>query len=87
MDPTAHDYNTDADVLRWARGKVQREVDRFDAWARQATDNGDAEQAEQWRMMANMLRRRFIGGKGCCIAAFDERKPELARVIAPTRIR
>lgn len=75
------DYDRDPDALAWARTKIQREVDRLRDWERTAKDRGDGERAMQWRKMANLLNMRFIGGTGCVIAAFDERKPAYARML------
>jgi len=72
-------YDRDPDALAWARAKVQCEIDRFRDFERQATEQGKTDPL-QWRKMANMLRRGFIGGQGCVIAAFDERLPEVRRI-------
>lgn len=72
------DYDRDPEALAWARAKVQREIDKLRDFERQCTDRGDAEKAAQWRKMRNLLAMRFIGGTGCVIAAFDERRPAFA---------
>jgi hypothetical protein len=69
-------FNSDPDALAWARAKVQHNIDKFRGWEREAAD---PEKKRQWRMMANMLQRQFIGGEGCVIAAFDERSPDFER--------
>lgn len=75
-------FDSDPDALAWARAKVQHQVDRLRDFERQATERGDTEQALQWRKMATMLRRQFLGGTGCVIAAFDERKPDYERMVS-----
>jgi hypothetical protein len=70
-------YNSDPDALAWARAKVQRQIDKLDRWHREATDQGKPEQAGQWRRISAYLRRTFIGGEGCVIAAFDHRLPAM----------
>lgn len=74
------DYDRDPAALAWARAAIQREIDKFRDWEHRDTESGNAERAKQWRMMRNMLDRQFIGGTGCVIAAFDERKPAYARM-------
>jgi hypothetical protein len=73
----ASKYDRDADALAWARSRVQQKIDRFRRFETQARERGNDAQASQWRKMANFLQMDFIGGTGCPIAAFDERRPEL----------
>lgn len=74
---TTRDYDRDPEALAWARAKVQRDIDRFRRFEQQSRERGDADLASQWRKMANFLQMDFIGGTGCSIAAFDERRPSL----------
>lgn len=73
----ARRYDTDPDALAWARARVQHQIDRFRRFEAQARERGDEERASQWRKYANLLQMDFIGGEGCVIAAFDERRPGL----------
>lgn len=68
-------FDRDPEALAWARANVQHHIDRLAAWEEQATEKGEQEQAMQCRRMRNFLDRSFIGGRGCVIAAFDERLP------------
>lgn len=70
------DFDRDPEALAWARAKVQHEIDRMVSFERQAAETGTTDPA-QWRRFSGMLRRSFIGGEGCVIAAFDERLPRL----------
>ena len=68
-------FDDDPEALAWARERVQREIDRMVDFQRQATEKD--KDPSQWRMFENLLRRSFIGGTGCVIAAFDERRPAI----------
>lgn len=76
-------YDADPDAVAWARGHVQREIDRAERFqaTSQATSQGDA---EFWRKYAWLLRHTFIGGEGCVIAAFDWRRPTFALALNST---
>lgn len=76
----AHDYDRDPEALAWARAIVQRDIDRFRRFESKARSEGRDEQASFWRKIANFLNMDFIGGEGCKIAAFDERRPSLPAV-------
>lgn len=69
-------FDRDPEALAWARGRVQRHIDKLARWEQQATEQGKTEQAEHWRRVRTYLVRSFIGGEGCVVAAFDERLPE-----------
>lgn len=74
-------FDTDPEALEWARNHVQSKIDRLEGWAAKDLEAGNVEHAEQWRRMARHMRRELIGGSGCVIARFDERKgiaPKLA---------
>lgn len=77
-----HDYDNDPEALAWARAYVERVAALMDEWEKYAAEKGTTD-PKQWRRFACLLRDRFIGGSGCVIAAFDERKPEFnARIAA-----
>ena len=70
-------FGSDPEALAWARGHVQRLADKFRRFETEARADGRTEQAQQWRKMANLLQMQLIGGTGCVIAPFDERRPSL----------
>lgn len=81
MTETAtRDYDRDPEALAWARAKIQRDIDRFRGFANRASRRGDHDRSVQWHKFANFLQMDFIGGEGCKIAAFDERRPSLPPV-------
>lgn len=73
-------FALDPDALAWARGKVERLRDKYRRFEIQARERGDTELAAQWRKFANLLEMELIGGKGCTITPFDERRPSLAEL-------
>jgi hypothetical protein len=74
-------FDRDPEALAWARAKVQHEIDRCAQFHQSAATAGKAEQGEMWRRLGNRMKRVFIGGEGCTIAAFDERLPEWTRAL------
>jgi hypothetical protein len=74
-------YDTDPEALAWARAGVQGLVDKMRRFERQAAEQGTTDPA-QWRKIANIVESHLIGGKGCVIATFDERRAKLAPIIA-----
>jgi hypothetical protein len=70
-------YDADPEALAWARGRVEAFIERLERFKAQAEGRGDEELAKRWRMTAWLVEREFIGGEGCVIAAFDERRPKL----------
>lgn len=74
-------FDSDPAALAWARRKVQRDIDRCTRWHAESIDRG-LDSAETWRRLANHMRRTFIGGEGCVIAAFDERLPQVREQLA-----
>ena len=74
--PDLSRFDTDPDALAWARGKIQHAVERAEQFQKHNTDGCDPEWAERWRITAAYMRRTLLGGRGCVIAAFDERLPE-----------
>jgi hypothetical protein len=79
-ETVTRDYDRDPEALAWARAKVQCDIDRFRRFEQQARERGNPDLATQWRKFANFLQMDFIGGEGCSIAAFDERRPSLPPV-------
>ena len=74
---TGHDYDRDPAALAWARRRVQASIDKAKYQSEQAAASGNAEQAAGWRRIASHMQRSLIGGKGCIVAAFDERLPTI----------
>lgn len=70
-------YDRDPGAVAWARAKVQQEVDKLRDWQAKDAAAGEKERSDRWRRHVNHLKRTFIGGDGCVIAAFDERLPKL----------
>lgn len=70
------DFDRDPEALAWARTKLQHHIDKLARWEQQAGEQDKTEQAAHWRRVKHYLLRSFIGGRGCVIAAFDERLPE-----------
>lgn len=70
-------FESDPEALAWARSRVQGSIDKFRQFETEARNRGDEDRASQWRKFANFLQMDFIGGEGCVIAAFDERRPSL----------
>ena len=67
-------FDDDPEALAWARAKVERVIDQMADFERQARERAGSD-PEQWRRFRYLLTSRFIGGEGCVIAAFDERRP------------
>jgi hypothetical protein len=70
------DFDRDPEALAWARRKIQNEIDRADKFVADAKRARNEQAERTWRVIGNHLRRSFIGGTGCVIAAFDERRPD-----------
>src|ERR1039457_6709859 len=70
------------DAVAWARAKVVRLRDKYRGFEQSARAAGKPEQASMWRRLANMIDMQMVGGKGCSIAAFDERLPEMTALMA-----
>jgi len=73
-------FDLDPEALAWARGKVEnyiKKMRRFEEQASHATDREGSRRERQWLLFGNMLESEFIGGRGCVIAAFDERLPKI----------
>lgn len=74
-----NNYDADPDALAWARAKIQRRIDHYRDFERQAKEKGT--DSEIWRNIAWSMERDFIGAGGCVIAAFDERLPQYADLL------
>ncbi|HLK77215.1 MAG TPA: hypothetical protein VKU77_26635 [Streptosporangiaceae bacterium] len=70
-------FGKDPDALAWARGHVEQLRDRYRRFEGDARGSGATERAARWRRMASMLDMQLIGGTGCVITPFDERRPSL----------
>jgi len=77
--PRVIDFARDPSALAWARAGVRRFIDKMRTFERQAAETGTTDPV-QWRKIANLAEREFIGGHGCVIATFDERRPSLPGV-------
>lgn len=77
-------FDLDQDAIDWARGHVERVRDKWRAWEYEARDKGDGELMLRCRRIANVLDMELIGGKGCVITAFDQRRPEMLRAMGDT---
>jgi hypothetical protein len=60
------------------RRRITHHIDRYERFAQAAGERGDHDAAGRWRHAARCLRRDLLGNGTCVIAAFDERRPELA---------
>lgn len=77
-------FDKDPEAVAWARGHVQGFVDKMHRFEKQAREENRMEQAQQWRKVGNFASMAFIGGKGCSIAAFDERLPQFVELFEKT---
>lgn len=75
------DFDRDPEALAWARAKIQRHIDQCAQFEQQGAERGDPELALRWRRTKNYMRMKFIGGRGCVIASFDERLPEMKALL------
>jgi hypothetical protein len=73
-------YDSDPEALAWAREKIQRRIEHYRKFERQAAERGTSD-PDSWRRIAWAMERDFIGGEGCVIAAFDERLPDLVKLL------
>lgn len=74
-------FEADPEALAWARGYVERLVTKYRGFEATARSEGRTEMASQWRKFANLLRMELIGGEGCVITPFDERRPQFAALL------
>ena len=75
----ATNYDQDPEAIKWARDKVQHHLDRIERMSKSPTL--DEESRRGWRKAAHMIRMDLLGGEGCVIASFDERLPELSKML------
>ncbi len=76
---TASKFDSDPEAIAWAREKILRAVGQAEQFEQHNRDTGSLEWAERWRITAKFMRQKLLGGKGCVIAAFDERLPEMTQ--------
>lgn len=72
-------YDTDPAAIAWARAKVQHQLDRLAKFEEQATARGRTETARGLAIARRSTEQMLLGGQGCVIGAFDERRPEWTR--------
>lgn len=85
-DPDAHGisrYDTDPDALAWARTRVQHQIDRLAAFEARAAETGKANLAHGLSMARRSTEQLLLGGEGCVVGAFDERRPVMFGGAAP----
>lgn len=80
-------FGSDPDALEWARGHCERLRDKYRGFEATAARDGRIDQAAFWRKAANMLQMQLIGGTGCVITPFDERRHLIPPVGKPFRDR
>lgn len=71
-------FAADPDALAWARGHVKRLASRYREFEQAALRRGDKDMAARWKKFANLLEMELVGGTGCVIRPFDERRPVFA---------
>ncbi len=71
------DFGTNPEALAWAREHVERVAAKYRGFEATARSEGRMEMASQWRKFANLLQMELVGGKGCVITPFDERRPQI----------
>lgn len=76
-------YDTDPDALAWARAKVQHYIDRLAKFEEHATDSNSSNKARGLRVARRSAEQTLIGGEGCVVGAFDERRPVMLGGAAP----
>lgn len=85
VPPDLSRFDTDPDAIAWARGKIQQYVERAEAFQKHAREAHNLEMAAHWRITATFMRRELLGGRGCVIAAFDERLPDMVKRLDNTK--
>lgn len=83
-EPTPHPapqpaarYDTDPAALAWARARVRHQLDRLAAFEEHATQTGRTDQARGLRVARRSTEQLLLGGRGCVVGAFDERRPTM----------
>ncbi len=79
--PDLSRFDLDPDALEWARRKIQAKIDRAAGFEQHCRDTGAREAEVRWRTVRQFMSQTLIGGRGCVIAAFDERLPEMTRAM------
>lgn len=97
---TKEEFDRDPEAIAWARGYIQERYDFAEKAEQKAkVDWNDSirknetrlKQAEyhdrmmRWRRIKNMLQMWFIGGEGCVITCFDERRPAMLEMLDASR--
>lgn len=75
--PDLSRFDTDPDALAWAREHIQRYIDRATGFEAHCRETGNPQGETNWRTVRQFMTQTLIGGKGCVIAAFDQRLPEI----------
>jgi hypothetical protein len=73
-------YVPDQAAVNWARATTEWLLTRMEDHHRWLEVNRPAE-AEGYRKAMSWVRRELVGGKGCVVAAFDSRRPEIERLL------
>lgn len=79
-NPTARHtarYDIDPDALAWARAKVQHQLDRLATFEAHAAETGKTELAAGLSIARRSTEQLLLGGEGCVVGAFDERRPAM----------
>jgi hypothetical protein len=74
-------YVPDQAAVDWARAAVERVLARMEEHHAWQEANRPLAQAQGYQMAMRWLRRELIGGQGCVIAAFDQRRPEVEKAM------
>jgi hypothetical protein len=72
--PDLSRFDSDPEALAWARGHVEALESRYRKFAEHVAAKGDKHNAERFTKFADRLRTELIGGRGCVITPFDERR-------------
>lgn len=80
--PDLSRFDDDPDALAWARLKIQHAVDRATGFEAHCRETGNKSGEVNWRTVRQFMSQTLIGGRGCVIGAFDERLPEMRRLMA-----
>ena len=75
-------FDDDPDALTWARAKIQHAIDRAAGFEAHCRETGNIRSEVNWRTVRQFMSQTLIGGRGCVIGAFDERLPEMRRLMA-----
>lgn len=68
-------YDIDPHALAWARAKIQHQLDRLAKFEKRASQIGGTELAAGLSMARRSTAELLLGGHGCVVGAFDERRP------------